>query len=454
MLRNTVASLRRSQSCRSFSVLSPSQSVHAEFALPKDIPLEAPLPKQSITQTPTGLRLGTFENFGPTSRLSLVVPGSRYESNGNIGVASFLKGFAFKSTKTQSQIKTIRESELRGVQLSTTLNREYLSYNAEFLRDDLPYVIELFSDILYNTKFNHWELNAVKEQVLEQSASAQADPITAAFESAHRIAFRTGLGNSVFATTPNKIDIQAIKSFASQVLSVGPKAGIFGVGVNHAELSDLVNMYFSASTANSGLATSPSKYFGGESRIDSTVGNHTLVSFNGAALGTKDQATLAVLRNLLGETKHDYHGPGASLLAKFASNVSLNTFSKSYSDAGLFGIVASSNDAAATSQGISKALTTLRNVAGGSHSEDFQRAVKQAEAETVGAAETRAGRIEALGEEAFLGKTVSTNDVISKIKSTSFNDVSSLAQNLLKSKPTVVVVGETRELPYTDTLGF
>ena len=105
-----------------------------------------------------GVKVAAADNGEPTTAVTVLVKaGSRYETKP--GVAHALKNFAFKvglrgrvcavggtllttervllqSTDKRSTLGTIREAELYGGILSSSLSREHLAVTAEFLRGD------------------------------------------------------------------------------------------------------------------------------------------------------------------------------------------------------------------------------------------------------------------------------------------------------------------------------
>jgi len=58
-----------------------------------------------------------------------------------------------QSTERRSALRIQRESELLGSELSTYHSRESLVLGAKFLRDDLPYFVELLAEVVSQTKF-------------------------------------------------------------------------------------------------------------------------------------------------------------------------------------------------------------------------------------------------------------------------------------------------------------
>lgn len=58
-----------------------------------------------------------------------------------------------QSTQKRSALRIQRESELLGSELFTNSSRENLVVGAKFLRDDLPYFVELLAEVASQTKY-------------------------------------------------------------------------------------------------------------------------------------------------------------------------------------------------------------------------------------------------------------------------------------------------------------
>jgi ubiquinol-cytochrome c reductase core subunit 2 len=50
-------------------------------------------------------------------------------------------------------LRIVRESELLGAELQSYHSRENLVIGAKFLRDDLPYFVELLAEVASSTKY-------------------------------------------------------------------------------------------------------------------------------------------------------------------------------------------------------------------------------------------------------------------------------------------------------------
>lgn len=58
-----------------------------------------------------------------------------------------------QSTQRRSALRIQRESELLGSELSAYHTRENVVVGAKFLRDDLPYFVELLAEMASQTKY-------------------------------------------------------------------------------------------------------------------------------------------------------------------------------------------------------------------------------------------------------------------------------------------------------------
>jgi len=265
-------------------------------------------------------------------------------------------------------------------------------------RNCRAYFAEALGDAVTEAKFLPHEYNEeVVPQVAAEYEQAIRDSTTYAFDLAHQLAFRNGLGNSLFASPHTAVEHSTITSFAKNAFSPSNLA-VIGSNVDASNLKSLVSEFFVSGTpSSSSISASASKYFGGEVRVPS-VGHSPvdqfLIAFEGASSAS---AEFAVLRYLLGGESSIKWSTGSSPLSKLAStNVSAQAFNLTYSDAGLFGIAVK----APTSQVAdvaSKALSELKNIAKGASEESVKQAIAKAKFAAAAALETRYGQVELIG---------------------------------------------------------
>ncbi|CAG8622022.1 8614_t:CDS:2 [Funneliformis mosseae] len=411
-----------------------------------------------VTKSKTGVSVVSVEDNAPASSVSLFVKaGSRAESTDNVGVAHFLKNFAFKNTKGKTAFRLTREAEFLGGILSANLTRESLILSGEFLREDLSYFLEALSDVIFKTKYEPYEFDYVKKSVSFDSGAAESIPEVLALNAAHSVAFRHGLGNSLFANATTKVkDVDQIIAFANKVYTAS-NITVIGTSVNHKELVSLTDRFFEG--VNHAVPTTPipSKYFGGESRIAATGESHFVLGFEGAPAGTPDYSILQVLRaHLSGET-HIKWGDGVTPLAQTANrlkDVQIGSFNVGYSDAGLFGLYMSGEPTSvyAAARAVAE---QLKHTAHGISKEDFRRAINKVKYHTAVSYDTRASKTELYGGQVLhSGKIIPVSDALFEFDHITDEDVKNMAQKVLQCKPTTVALGDINTLPYADTISL
>ncbi|GAA5821379.1 hypothetical protein JCM11251_004595 [Rhodosporidiobolus azoricus] len=415
----------------------------------------APSSSVFAVQEVNGIKVAAADQGLPTSSISVVVKaGSRFEPAP--GVAHVLKNSLFKSTSKRSQIRLVRETEALGGVLSASLSREHLVLTAEFLKGDEAFFAEALGDAVTGPKLPLYEFNEqVVPQVSGEYEQGINDSSVYAFDLAHQLAFRKGLGNSLFASPHTAVDHSTAVSYAKASFSPSNYA-VFGSNVDAGKLQSLVSEFFVAGPASSSsVSSSSSQYFGGEVRVPShghSPIDQLLIAFKGAA---RTEVEFAVLRFLLGGDVYTKWGQGESPLSKLqTATTKAQAFNLAYSDAGLFG-VSVSGKTADIEAAAKKAVAALKEVAGGAKEDAVKRAVAQAKFAAAAALETRAGQVEVVGEQVVSnGQAPSLEDVFSQLDKVTVDSLAKAASSALSSKPTTVAVGNTHVLPYADSLGL
>ncbi|GMK55246.1 hypothetical protein CspeluHIS016_0203020 [Cutaneotrichosporon spelunceum] len=402
--------------------------------------------------------LGIDNGLRPaTTSVSVIVKaGSRYEPAP--GVAHVLKNFVFKSTASGSALKTTRETELYGGVLSAGLSREYLYINAEFLRGDEGHFLPLMASVLSSTQFTRHEYSElVLPTVQGETEAAAANSVQVALDTAANVAFRRGLGNSIFASPHSPVTLDTVKSFA-QAAFAKSNIAVVGQGISTEALAAAVTSAFGsgASSSSASLQTDKSQYYGGEARIpldthSNPTAQPTLVISYGQVGATSPE--LAVLPHILGGQSSIKWSPGSTPLSKAAEKVAgatVRSFVTSYSDASLLNIVIQ----APTNEGVravAQDVAAAVKGASGVKEDELKRAIAKAKFADATTLEHYASLVDAAAPAIFAGQSVKSQSAALDGLSTS--GVSQAAKTLFSAKPTVVAVGSS-VLPYADELGL
>ncbi|CAK5267577.1 unnamed protein product [Mycena citricolor] len=388
-----------------------------------------------------GLKVAAVDAGQPTVSITVLAKaGSRYQTKP--GVAH--------STADRSALGTVREAELYGGVLSSTLTREHLALTAEFLRGDEAFFVKVLSSAIASSKYLRHELQELVLPAVESDIHAlQTNPAAHAVELAHALAFRSGLGASLFAAPHTPITAHDVEQFAATAFSKDNIA-VLGTGISESALSSLVQAAF-ASQSGSATASTPSAYFGGETRVQAHGGAQTVfIGFGVAGAPTPEVAALAA-----------YLDPNPTIKwAKSSSpmlqvpHTTVQSVYLPYSDAALVGVIVQGPTAEATREAAKAVAQTFKSVSS-IKAEDLKAAVTKAKFRAAASVDDRAGLVEILGSKVLSGASAtSTEATLSAFDSVSSASFSKVTAALAKAKPTFVAIGDTEALPYADELGL
>lgn len=239
--------------------------------------------------------------------------------------------------------------------------------------------MELLASVLSTTQYLPHEFSElVLPTVQAESLAALSDPLALALDSAHALAFRRGLGNSLYASPHSPVSSDAVKAYAQQVFAKGNIA-VLGAGISTDKLQSAVQSAFGAgSGGSSSLSAGSTTYYGGEQRIPLDVhAGHSQPALVIAYGTTSPSADLSVLPHLYGGESAIKWSAGSAPLAQIAAKTpgaSVRSFLLPYSDASLFGVVVR----APTSQGVA---AVAKEVSAALKAEASDEAVKRAVAQ-------------------------------------------------------------------------
>lgn len=382
----------------------------------------------------SGIPVSIREDLRPVSKVSVVVKaGSRY--NTVPGVAHILEEFAFKNTAKRSALRLVRESELLGGQLSSTISRENIVLTATFLREDLPYFVEALADTTQNGLFKKYELvEDVAPLALGESKAAYASPVYASEAAAYEAAFRTGLGNSVLVEPYSPVSIEQVTTYAKEAYTKA-NVSIVGTNVVESDFKSLVGDYFGSLPAGSALETPASKAFSGESRIKASGPSALTLVFP----STSSSPASAVLANILGGASSIKWSSGSTLfgLISAKTGASVKATYTPYSDASALTVSISGADAASLSQAATLVASEIKGLSSGVSSEALSKAI----------AYTKFAQAEAASGSIPLSSyaTIDASGV-------SAEAVSEAASALASGPIALGAVGKVSSLPYLDEL--
>ncbi|MDI6791534.1 MAG: pitrilysin family protein [bacterium] len=94
--------------------------------------------------------------------------GSKNEPQLINGASHFIEHMLFKGTSTRTAIQIAEETDRIGGQLNALTGREYTCFYAKVLDENMPRVIDLLSDMFFNSLFDEEEIKKEKDVILEE----------------------------------------------------------------------------------------------------------------------------------------------------------------------------------------------------------------------------------------------------------------------------------------------
>ncbi|TPX31585.1 hypothetical protein SmJEL517_g05092 [Synchytrium microbalum] len=458
-LAPVAANASASSATRQFAVLSDKYSPLFVKRKGEQV-ASAPIGRKTVSKTSQGVTVATYDDMGPVSTLAVVLGGgSRHNDAHHPGLAHIVKTSLIRNLPGDNIVRTIRETELRGDTLSTELTRENIIVRSEFLRDDLVDAVPLLLKSVFNPHFYPYEFLDTMPKVVAETAASLTDPSTTVLENLHRVAFRTGLGNPLFASEDSLHGMTRahVAEFVGKYFSP-ERTAIVGVGISHADLIGLVEGILASVKlgGSQAAATIPAtKYFGGEAAAEGGPHSeaHVAVAFPSVAFTSPDYPVSLVLRALLDSTPRTLYATASSglLSPAITADTSVSAIHAAYSDAGLIGFYAkgASSDMKTVVQ---TGIQALASAAAGVSESALARAKKVAIVEAEAALENKAEKVADLGRQVLssIGGYHTSADLADAISKVSARDVAKLASTAVKAKPSMSSYGNLGLLPYLD----
>ncbi len=104
--------------------------------------------------------------------------GSKYEINGEFGMSHFLEHMAFKGTqKRPSAVLINKEMDSKGASYNAGTGHEMTSYHITTIKENIPWALEMLSDILFNSIYDDEEVLKERGVIIEEIRMYQDNPM-------------------------------------------------------------------------------------------------------------------------------------------------------------------------------------------------------------------------------------------------------------------------------------
>lgn len=399
-----------------------------------------------VTRLPSGLSVVTDQMpHLKTAALGVWIgSGSRDEHPDEHGISHLLEHMAFKGTKRRSARQIAEEIEAVGGDLNAATSVETTAYYARVLKEDVPLGLDVLSDILSNPAFDPTELKREQNVIVSEIGATEDTPDDLVFDRLQEIAFpNQAVGRSILGTP------ETVRSFTPEGLRAylarnyhGPDMLVAGAGaVEHDEIVAEVEKRFAAFGGPPAPVPEAAHFEGGtrvETRDLEQV--HIALALEGLPVRNDQLYSLQVFTNALG-------GGMSSRLFQEVREArglcyTIQAFHMPYSDTGLFGLYAGTDEADAP-----ELMRVVIDEIGGAtetiNEAEVARAKAQMKAGLLMALESCEARIGQLARQMIAyGRPIPLDEIVAKIDAVTVESARAAGRALVsRSRPAIAALG-------------
>jgi len=317
-------------------------------------------PKTVTTTLPNGLTVASeTQPADKTATVGVWIDaGSRAENEANNGTAHFLEHLSFKGTEKRTQKQLELEIEQIGGHLNAYTSRENTVFYAKSLKEDVPKIVDILSDILQSSKLEPAAVENERSVILREAEEVDKIYEEVLFDQLHSVAFQgQPLGRTILGPKENieTITQHELKQYIAKNYKADRMVLVGSGAVEHEELVQLAKKYFGELPAS----TSPvepgkgsiapgetSNFVGSEVRIrDDTIPTaNVAIAVEGVSWESPDYYPALVAQAVIGSwdrvssTANTQGSKLAQIVSRNHLASSFMSFSTSYNDTGLWGI--------------------------------------------------------------------------------------------------------------------
>jgi len=426
--------------------------------------------KEQITTLPNGIRVISKQTHEEACAIGLYVnAGSQSETPEYRGVFNLIQKMTFKATKNNTPWEIVNSLEDISLNAMAASSKEFMQINIEVLRKDVDHILRIFSDQIKCPLFEEEELKEQIESCIRNCENINSSAELLLPEILQKVAFgEEGLGASVFASPEEYANITPQKLFETmERYYVGKNIVISGTGINHTDLVQMVQKYFSdipyqrANTPTNESIDAKTTYNGGTyafSPESDEVDPSWVIAFPFKGLSSvtdsNDIFTGFVLQSILGGgSSYSTGGPGKGMQSRLNLRVvykihqvkHCSAFFSIFKQHSLFGVILSTAPGklgTAIEVLLSELLFFNQNVT----EEELNRAKRTQKSQIFTNLELRGVLCDDMARQLVgLGQWKSPEEVCKAIDSVTMDDVKSLFSKLIQSKPSVVVLASEKD---------
>ncbi|MDO4975250.1 MAG: pitrilysin family protein [Alphaproteobacteria bacterium] len=390
----------------------------------------------------------TINNFETVSLGLFVNIGSVNENSKQVGISHFLEHMAFKGTEKRTALEISYEIESVGGFINAFTSKEMTAFHVKVLKDNVNLAVDIISDIVQNSTFDKIEFEKERGVIIQEIRQLNDAPDDLVFDIFQSKCFEgeklgtqiLGSEKDILSYFPDDLDCYMKSKYTTDKMIF-----VASGNIEHESLKNLVEKYTPKLHSFNVPSVETQVYKGGfifkQKKLEQT---HLIYGLKGLSHTDDNKFALSVLTTILGG------GMSSRLFQEVREKrglvYSIFAFNSNYKDTGTFGIYAACEDKKAK-----EVIDIIRfecgKIAEDISEEELQKAKTQLKASLLMGLESSSTRMERLANQILLHKKISTPaETAQKIENIQLDSVKNLINQILKSKPTLAVIGNGKDI--------
>ena len=404
-----------------------------------------------VTRLPSGLSVVTdrMPHLESATLGVWVGTGSRNERPDEHGISHLLEHMAFKGTKRRNARQIAEAIEAVGGDLNAATSIESTAYYARVLKSDVPLALDVLADILSDSTFEPQELQREQNVIVQEIGAVEDTPDDLVFERMHETAFPgQPVGRSILGTpeTVRSIDAPRLRAYLARNYR-GPDMLVAAAGaIEHETIVAEAEKHFAGFNGPAAPAPEPARFDGGtrvEKRDLEQV--HIALALQGVSTRDEQLYNLQVFTSVLGG------GMSSRLFQEVREKrglcYSISAFHMPYSDTGLFGLYAGTDE-----RDVPELMSVVINQIGlateNLSEAEVARAKAQMKAGLLMALESSEARLGQLARQMLAyGRPIPLDEIVAKVDAVTVESARAAGRMLIgRGRPAIAALGPGHSL--------
>jgi len=407
-----------------------------------------------VTRLPSGLAIITdsMPHLESASLGVWVCAGSRDERPDEHGISHLLEHMAFKGTTRRTARQIAETIEAVGGDLNAATSVESTGYFARVLKADVPLALDVLSDILSEPTFDPEELKREQNVIVQEIGATEDAPDDLVFDRLQEIAFpEQPVGRSILGTpeTVRSFTAARLRAYLSRNYRAPDMIVAAAGAVNHQQVVAEAEKRFASFAGPAGPQPDAATFSGGtrvETRDLEQV--HIAMALHGVPVKDTSLHSLQVFTNVLGG------GMSSRLFQEVRENrglcYTISAFHMPYSDTGLFGLYAGTDEADAPEL-MRVVIDQIGNATETLNEAEVNRAKAQMKAGLLMALESSEARVAQIARQMLAyGRPITLEELVAKVDAVTVESARAAGRALVaRGRPAIAALGPGNGLEST-----